>query len=162
MASTDPDWTTCIGPGWKPLVDPLIAQCKEEGTPILQVKEKFGGLRFYTGGGSAKLVTMIATAEALSVRTCEECGKPGRTVAPHGWVRTLCYEHSQTPAPVKRIDIDEPGPTVTLPFATMTEILLALDRARAFLNTRKVMPVSEIAAWDDLRARLAAHRITPK
>jgi hypothetical protein len=162
MASTDPDWTTCVGPGWKPLVEPLIAQCQEEGTPILQVKEKFGGLRFYTGGGSAKLAAMIAAAETVSMRTCEECGKPGRTVAPQGWVRTLCYEHSVTVPPVKRIDIAKPGATVTLPLSTLEETLLVLDRARLFLNTRRVMPVSEIAAWDDLRARLNLHRVDAK
>lgn len=76
--------------GWDSIIDPLVAQCKVEGVEILQIKEKFGGLRFYTSGASEWLESAIDAAEALSYRTCEDCGSPGSTVNVRGWVSTLC------------------------------------------------------------------------
>lgn len=54
-----------------------------------QVKEKFGGLRFYTHGASPRINGMISVIESLSHRTCEDCGVPG-TQKSGGWIRTLC------------------------------------------------------------------------
>lgn len=54
-----------------------------------QVKEKFGGLRFYVLGGDARAHGLISFAEALSYRTCEECGNVGKQVECWGW-QTLC------------------------------------------------------------------------
>jgi len=58
-----------------------------------QVKEKFGGLRFYVEGSSDKHYNYISFAESMSYRTCEECGSPGRTYH-QGWHRTLCETHA--------------------------------------------------------------------
>lgn len=54
-----------------------------------QVKEKFGGLRFYVDGGDEYIDGLIGLAEGLSYRICETCGDKGRTYN-HGWVRTHC------------------------------------------------------------------------
>ena len=54
-----------------------------------QVKEKFGGLRFYMTCGTDEVYDLIGEAEALSYKTCEECGDTG-SEKPTGWVRTLC------------------------------------------------------------------------
>ena len=59
----------------------------------VQVKEKLGGLRFYADGGDDFTRGAIALAEALSFRTCETCGAPGRPQQ-GGWIRTLCPEHA--------------------------------------------------------------------
>lgn len=56
---------------------------------ILQVKEKFGGLRFYVRGGSARIDAGIGIICGLSERICENCGAPG-TQRNTGWVKTLC------------------------------------------------------------------------
>lgn len=56
---------------------------------ILQVKEKFGGLRFYTSGSNDFFNGMVAMAEAASYRICEQCGKPGKPRS-GGWILTLC------------------------------------------------------------------------
>ena len=58
-----------------------------------QVKEKFGGLRFYINGGDDFVEGAIALAESLSLRTCEECGAPGSRRS-GGWIRTLCDSHA--------------------------------------------------------------------
>jgi len=57
-----------------------------------QVKEKFGGLRFYYDGGDDCIRGMASMAESMSYRTCEECGAPGKANS-HGWISTLCDTH---------------------------------------------------------------------
>lgn len=57
----------------------------------VQVKEKFGTLRFYIAGGNDKMDSLISFAENLSGCTCEECGRPG-TQDNGGWIKTLCEE----------------------------------------------------------------------
>jgi len=60
----------------------------------VQVKEKFGTLRFYYDGGDDFVDGMSRMAESLSAVTCEDCGAPG-TVRGPGWYRTLCDAHEQ-------------------------------------------------------------------
>jgi len=65
-----------------------------ERVPVaVQVKEKFGGLRFYVDRASEKHYNYINFAENISHRTCEECGSPGMTYT-MGWHRTLCEKHA--------------------------------------------------------------------
>lgn len=61
-----------------------------------QVKEKFGGLRFYYRGGDRYIEGLVTMAESMSYATCEECGNPGK---PNkiGWIRTLCTTHRPEP-----------------------------------------------------------------
>jgi hypothetical protein len=61
-------------------------------TVVAQVKEKFGGLRFYYEGGDEAVAGMVRMAEAWAEHTCEECGKPGQSRT-DGWIKTLCDEH---------------------------------------------------------------------
>jgi len=58
-----------------------------------QVKEKFGGLRFYVNGTTDKHHNYISFAESMSYRTCEECGAAGKTYT-NGWHTTLCDIHA--------------------------------------------------------------------
>ena len=59
----------------------------------VQVKEKFGGLRFYVQAATDKHWSYINFAESMSYRTCEECGAPGKTYT-DGWHRTMCDIHA--------------------------------------------------------------------
>lgn len=99
-----------VGPGWWPIIEALCAQIqyhinwkqeekekygRGDGCPdviVAQIKEKFGGLRFYYDGGDACVRGMVTMAEEWAARTCEECGKPG-VIRGGGWIRTLCDEH---------------------------------------------------------------------
>lgn len=65
--------------------------CKQ--VVVVQVKEKFGSLRFYYDGGDAEVSAMVRVVETLSGLTCETCGKPGTTDNRRGWVYTSCDEH---------------------------------------------------------------------
>ena len=59
---------------------------------VAQIKEKFGGLRFYYDGGDDEISGMVRMAEAWGGTTCEECGTPA-TRRSGGWIRTLCDRH---------------------------------------------------------------------
>lgn len=60
----------------------------------LQVKEKFGTLRFFLEGGGERTRACAEFAEYLSASICEICGRPGVTLASGGWMRTRCGEHA--------------------------------------------------------------------
>jgi hypothetical protein len=68
---------------WKPDVPQVVVE---------QVKEKFGTLRFYYQGGDEFIQGVVALAEHMSGKICEECGAPGATGGT-GWVTTLCETH---------------------------------------------------------------------
>jgi hypothetical protein len=84
-------WGLDISDGWLPLVDQLVDDLLAVGPfELFQVKEKFGGLRFYASGATALQQALISVAESASTRTCEACGETGSTVSIFGWYRTLC------------------------------------------------------------------------
>jgi hypothetical protein len=74
-----------------------LAFGKEGGIPQVeahQVKEKFGGLRFYYGGGDKHIEGLVSFAEALSYTLCDVCGGPARSRnSPGGWIFTRCEGH---------------------------------------------------------------------
>ena len=62
----------------------------DDGHPrAVQVKEKFGTLRFYMTGETEEMSRLIHRAEERSAVTCEKCGKPGE-YRDLGWAFTLC------------------------------------------------------------------------
>lgn len=65
-----------------------------EPVTVLQVKEKFGGLRYYTSGGDEFVSGAIRMAEAMSVKICEVCGNPGK-IREGGWLKTHCDIHTK-------------------------------------------------------------------
>ncbi len=87
-----------VGPGWLPLIEVLDRQLTaiDPYYDIVQIKEKFGGLRYYitTSEGyinTDRMYAIIDTIESLSFRICEDCGRPGEE-RENGWIRTLCDE----------------------------------------------------------------------
>lgn len=60
-----------------------------------QVKEKFGGLRFYVECASKEQHEVIDFAERMSYYICEECGSMKDVQNWNlGWVATLCKDHA--------------------------------------------------------------------
>lgn len=55
-----------------------------------QVKEKFGGLCFYTEGATEVQHAVISWAESLSYKICETCGSTKDISQTEGWVYTEC------------------------------------------------------------------------
>jgi hypothetical protein len=95
------------GEGWWPIIEKLCANIQHhtdwwnknrEARPIVeqvvvaQIKEKFGGLRFYYDGGDEQIRGMVQMAEAWADSSCETCGAPGKR-RDGGWIKTLCDHH---------------------------------------------------------------------
>ena len=99
MYSNKPKITSCdffdVQVGWYPLIKNLIDELITLGwdKQVTQVKEKFGGLRFYINGGSDEIYNKITEAEKLSHETCELCGEKGELRTKIRWFTTLCDEH---------------------------------------------------------------------
>ena len=77
-------------------IDEAKAKLDEETLKVpvaVQVKEKFGGLRFYVQAATKEHYNYISFAESMSYRTCESCGADGKTYT-DGWHRTLCDIHA--------------------------------------------------------------------
>jgi hypothetical protein len=93
-----------VGKGWWPILKTLCANIQQhtdwrnresETVPqviVEQIKEKFGGLRFYYQGGDEQVHGMVRMAEAWAANCCEECCAPGIRRS-GGWIRTLCDLH---------------------------------------------------------------------
>lgn len=101
---TEPYGGFCCGEGWWPIIAELCGQIqhhinwKNRQSEIVaqvvvgQIKEKFGGLRFYYSGGDDEISGMVRMAEAWANNTCETCGSPGKR-REGGWIKTLCDTH---------------------------------------------------------------------
>lgn len=90
--------------GWYQLILNLDAKISriEPGYRVDQVKEKFGGLRFYydqmsiNDDSRERVDTLVDAAEQMSYTVCEVCGTSDSTVTAAGdgyWVKTLCATH---------------------------------------------------------------------
>jgi hypothetical protein len=104
-------WGFECGDGWYPIINTLCSEIQSridwnnknvdngygnykeiKQVVAVQIKEKFGGLRFYYEGGDDHIHGMVRMAENWASTTCEICGNPGQTR--HGfWIKTLCDEH---------------------------------------------------------------------
>lgn len=88
------------GKGWNKLIQPLFEyienynqnKAKDEQIKVLQVKEKFGSLRYYTNFTTPELRDMIDDAEDRSYHTCEICGSTENIGHTTGWITTLCHD----------------------------------------------------------------------
>ena len=69
------------GDGWNGILMNLFTKMVSLPNPplILQVKEKFGGLRVYTSRIEPQVDQWIREAEAKASETCELCGQPGES-----------------------------------------------------------------------------------
>lgn len=92
-----PEFQGHIGTGWVPFVDKLFSDIKALGWDcnLVQLKEKFGGLRVYTAEVSDEINKLIHALETESFFICEVCGKEGLhqrvTEKPsHYLIKTLC------------------------------------------------------------------------
>ena len=110
------------GDGWYNIIKDLCEKITATGVKVevVQVKEKFGTLRYYIDFAEGtsqvdirRVFDLIGAIEDLSETTCEHCGAPG-TLKTDGWWRTLCdaceiaqkAERNKREEEWSRIDID--------------------------------------------------------
>jgi len=81
-----------VGDGWLDIVDTLVNDILaiEPDIKIQQIKEKFGGLRFYCSPETDAVGVLIDKAENLAADTCELCGQPGQFGRRAYWYSTRC------------------------------------------------------------------------
>jgi hypothetical protein len=117
IAQTCMVWGFECGDGWFNIINQLCSCIQNridwsekagssyviEQVVATQVKEKFGGLRFYYNGGDNVIDGMVGIAEAMSTVTCEQCGCPGKIFQKKsGWITTLCERHRDDGIPDKQ------------------------------------------------------------
>ena len=107
----------CVDEGWWPILESLCGQIQHHidwknrqseivvQVTVAQIKEKFGGLRFYYDGGDDTINGMVRMAEAWADASCEECGSPGKR-RDGGWIKTLC-DHHEAERQLKRKQSEE-------------------------------------------------------
>jgi hypothetical protein len=108
-----------IQPGWEKLILKLCTNIEEIrkvsgiGINVAQVKEKFGGLRFYveykqipkkSKWARNACNALISGAESKSFHTCAVCGEWGQQ-RNTGWVQTLCRKHYLEVCEEKGLDV---------------------------------------------------------
>ena len=85
--------------GWWPLIDECIEELEKEvnkgklkAIVILQVKEKFGGLRVYLSGETEDISRIVRRYEILADHVCEVCGEfwTAKNRVKGGWYKVLC------------------------------------------------------------------------
>ncbi len=96
--------------GWIDIIDLLCTQIEiinskypdpEQGIFASQVKQKYGGLRFYISSDGVftehqrYVDKLILDAESISYKTCESCGAPAAKVRTSRY-STLCDECNTT------------------------------------------------------------------
>jgi hypothetical protein len=87
-----------VSEGWYDLIQSLIDELIALGWDrrVHQVKEKFGGLRFYVETIPEGGEEIITKYESLSYKICEKCGEEGQLRGGNGqWLRTLCEVHAE-------------------------------------------------------------------
>ena len=92
-------WGIDTGDGWYDLIhntcEKLMKTEGAENFRFVQVKEKFGGLRLYTGAATDEQFDIINKAEEESYHTCEWCGSKENITTSGGWLITLCDDCRQ-------------------------------------------------------------------
>ncbi len=92
------------GNGWYGLIEKLslqlemillkIPEQERKNYRVVQVKQKFGSLRFYLSNSTPEMDLLIKHAEEDSVRVCEICGESGGIIDSSFVRRTRCIIHS--------------------------------------------------------------------
>lgn len=84
-------WDLCVElePHVEAINNHLAAQEPPSSFEVRQVKEKFGGLRFYVRHHSDGIDGCIHKAQERALKTCVDCGQPG-TLRTEGWWRVTC------------------------------------------------------------------------
>ena len=110
-----------VGEGWWPIVEALCSNIQHylnwinmnhekhpvvEQVVVTQIKEKFGGLRFYYDGGDDRVIGMVRMAESWADAVCEDCGAPA-TKKTRGWIRNVCDKHFEEREAARKARVGE-------------------------------------------------------
>lgn len=86
-------WGLSEDSGWNGLLWRLfetLDSVEDNELQVAQVKEKFGGLRFYVSDATERQDKAISEAESVSFYICEKCGTSHDVTTEGSWIKTLC------------------------------------------------------------------------
>lgn len=85
--------------GWWSVTKPLEELLVDHYCKVVQMKEKFAGLRCYYHASDnlifEKMEGAVALAEKLCSTMCQDCGQQGEVDYSTGWYIVLCDEHNK-------------------------------------------------------------------
>lgn len=89
-------WNIAFGKQMVEELGALLEKYNYQGEySICQIKEKFGGLRWYDNGfpteGYEEYKEWLDKYEELSYKTCIDCGKPAKYFT-RGWITPICED----------------------------------------------------------------------
>lgn len=84
--------------GWYPIIEELSEKIQLELDKledvsefyVVQIKEKFGGLRYYMHETNDAINALIKEAEIKAEKTCERCSEPGTIENIGNWLNCFC------------------------------------------------------------------------
>jgi len=86
-----------ISDGWLTIITSLLKSIENDikyndmpDVKIIQIKQKFGGLRVYYDGGNDATRGMVTMSMVITEETCEDCGSTEDISQTSGYIRTLC------------------------------------------------------------------------
>jgi hypothetical protein len=155
MTATAMCWGFACGDGWYALIDTLCAEIQRhvdaahvQPVVAVQVKEKFGALRFYTTGGDEYTRGLIWAADAMSAFICEKCGAPAVSSG-NGWIVTHCAEHGGVAFPLDQLKYGDYKDEPDAFYLAKPERLAAWERARGFR-----LPPTRTPGWRHIACAL--------
>lgn len=91
-------WLFECNDGWFNLLDELSEKLTKVSPECqaVQVKEKYGTLRFYVDCANDEAYDIISEYEGKSANTCEHCGSTDNVTQTQGWIVTLCDKCMKT------------------------------------------------------------------
>ena len=149
------DWDFSCGDGWQVIVVDLCERLDALDLPelkIVQIKQKFGGLRVYARGGTDESSALTQAAEMAAWATCEDCGAPGKRSSVQGWFGALCDECRRKRDPDDRPQKQEPT------LESQVAALPPKEAAKALLEAQIQILVEEALA----KSALAGVRLDTK
>lgn len=95
--------------GWLDLIVEIDDHLREVNPDyrIVQIKEKFGGLRYYTEGLTGEQRLYVRLMDERSFGICQNCGSTENVdQRRHGWLATLCdaCNHVDNPRGYRYLD----------------------------------------------------------
>ena len=82
--------------GWQDIITDMCSRLSavDDLSPIVQIKEKFGGLRVYFNTVTPDAAeAIIADAERACEETCDICGQHGKLIVSHQVYKVVCPDH---------------------------------------------------------------------
>jgi thiol-disulfide isomerase/thioredoxin len=91
----------------KEIMEELVRNNCVDSYQVLQIKEKYGELRWYSQGGTERIHREIVPKyEKMSRRICIQCGQPA-TLVSKSWVAPWCVDCASKMPHMDFVDADE-------------------------------------------------------